>query len=216
MFVYISPDILEILSKEQLRLSKDMLITQNIQCIELVAGVDVAYNERMAYAASVVIDKNFNIIEKKVSKSFINFPYIPGFLSYRELLPSKMAVEKLESFDVLFVNGHGIAHPRRFGLASHLGVTLNMPTIGVAKRLLVGKVEDEEAETSRVIKNGSVIGYKIKTPISAPIFISVGYRILLETCLRLVKDYTIKSRLPEPLRIAHKVANKFKRSINIK
>jgi deoxyribonuclease V len=212
--VNLSPNILEILSREQLRLSKNVLVSHNSMCIELVAGVDVAYDHKYAYAASVVIDRDFNIIEKKMAKSLVNFPYIPGYLSYRELMPSKKAVDKLENFDVLFVNGHGIAHPRRFGLASHLGATLNKPTIGVAKRLLVGKVEDEESETPRILLNGRVIGHKIKPSIGAPIYTSVGYRISLETCLRVVEDYTLDMRLPEPLRLAHKNANKFKRSIS--
>ena len=112
------------LEREQVQLSREVIAYDVRQNYDLVAGVDVAYTKGSAYGACVVMDKDFKVIESSLSHTRLNFPYIPGFFSYREVEPSLSAVESISEFDVLMVNGHGIAHPRKFGLASHIGLIL--------------------------------------------------------------------------------------------
>ena len=164
----------------------------------------------------VVIDKNFNLIEKVFSHEKVNFPYIPGLLAYREVPVMIKAYKKLKKHipEIILVDGHGIAHPRNFGLASHFGFLIKKPTIGIAKRKLVGefKKPKEVGKEEKLIYNGKVVGYALKTGKNyREIFISPGNFISLETSLKIVKSCIIKgNKLPEPIRLAHKFVNERK------
>jgi len=194
------------LEEEQLARSLEVTADGPDEGFELVAGVDVAYRDGVAYAAAVVLDEELGLVETAGAQCIAEFPYIPGFLSYRELKPARLAVEKLTEYDVLMVNGHGLAHPRGLGLASHLGLTLGKPTVGVARRLLVGTLADPDSEETHVTLNGKVIGARLLSPTGGPMYVSVGHMISLEAAVELVMDYTLEGRLPEPLRLAHEAA----------
>lgn len=194
------------LEEEQLAHSLEVISDGPEGAFELVAGVDVAYREGVAYAAAVVLDDELFLVETAGAQCLAEFPYVPGFLSYREVKPAKLAVEKLREYDVLMVNGHGLAHPRGFGLASHLGLTLGKPTVGVARRLLAGALADPDSDQTRVTLNGKVIGARLVSPTGAPVYVSVGHMISLEAAVELVQYYTLEGRLPEPLRLAHEAA----------
>lgn len=204
---------LEKLEEEQIRLSKDLEIVDLPKPEKRVAGVDVSYKSKTACAAAVIIDRSLNVLEKSIVKTGIKFPYISSYLSYRELEPSRKAVEKLGHFDLLFVNGHGLAHPRGFGLASHLGLIIGKPTIGVTKRLLVGKSKEPKQKSTPIIFENKIIGYKLKTPSRGSIYVSIGNLVTLENAVRLTQKYSVKGRLPEPLRLAHILANECRQSI---
>ncbi|OGD52732.1 hypothetical protein A3K81_00720 [Candidatus Bathyarchaeota archaeon RBG_13_60_20] len=173
---------------------------------ELIAGVDVAYRGGVAYSAAVVLDADLGLVETAGAQCVSGFPYVPGFLGYRELRPAMLALEKLTCFDALMVNGHGLAHPRGFGLASHLGLAVGVPTVGVARRLLVGLPEDPCADETRILLGGRVIGARLMAPSGGPVYVSVGHMVSLDEAVALVKEYTLEGRLPEPLRLAHEAA----------
>jgi deoxyribonuclease V len=113
------------------------------------------------------------------------------------------ALQGLSGYDVLMVNGHGLAHPRGFGLASHIGVETGKPTIGVARRLLCGEPDDPDAEETPIRHGGKVIGAKMTSPTGSPVYVSVGHMITLEACVELVDACFLDHSLPEPLMAAH-------------
>jgi deoxyribonuclease V len=204
---------LESLNQEQIRLSKKIKTLDLPRPIEKAAGVDVSYKSNIACAVAVIIDGDLNLMEKSTVRTPVDFPYISGYLAYRELKPSRAALENLRNFDVLFVNGHGLAHPRGFGLASHLGLILGKPTIGVARRLMIGKPKNETSSSTPIVFENKIIGFKIPTPSGGSIYVSVGNLVRLNDAIRLTQKFSLKGGLPEPLRIAHKLANICKQSI---
>jgi deoxyribonuclease V len=183
----------------------------------LVAGVDVAYTKDKAYAAAVVLDyETLELVEERASKSTVKIPYIPSFLAFRELKPLIRVIKKLrEKPEIFLVNAHGIAHPEKCGCASHLGVTLDIPTIGIAKQALYGDIVDSENQDIKYLKDGEVIGAALVTEISRkPIYISIGHRISLESAIGIVRK-TTRIQMPEPLRLAHELSNETKRKSSI-
>jgi len=194
---------LKSLREEQIRLSRRVVLDDSFEKDELVAGVDVAYsrkNKRLACAACVVMDKNLNIVEQKWLIDEVNFPYIPTYLAYRELPIIAKIIQKLEQKpDILMVDGNGILHPFGMGIASHIGVVMDIPTIGVAKGLLCG-----EEKNGIITINGSLSGYALHHS-KKPIFVSPGHRVSAETALKIVKRF-LRYRLPEPIRHAHILA----------
>jgi|Deesub1362A_J573_1020465.scaffolds.fasta_scaffold00094_63 deoxyribonuclease V len=178
---------------------------------ELIAGADLAYRGRTALCGVVVLEfSSLKIVEKKVTEVDIRFPYIPTFLAFREAYPIIEALSDID-FDILMVDGHGIAHPRGMGIASHVGVEMNVPTIGVAKKLLCGEVlgEIKVRKPIPIIYQKNKVGYAFKPKKGVrPIYISPGHKISLDSALKLtiscIRDY----KLPEPIRLAHLLANK--------
>jgi len=175
-----------------------------------VAGVDVSYGPDGAVAAYVEMDEGGEdvLYRKTVFEEEVKFPYIPGYLAYRELpflLELLKEVRDERSLaDVVFVDGNGLLHPRRAGLATHLGVVIDHTTVGVAKKLLCGKVE--KGEEKEVLVDGERIGLELKTFKSAnPVYVSVGNLINLDRAGELTTEYSVY-KLPEPLRQAHKAA----------
>lgn len=178
--------------------------------IHTVAGVDASYREIGRAAIAVFSFPNLALIEEVTAMREAPFPYIPGLLAFREGPVALAAYERLTiQPDLLIFDAHGYAHPRRMGLASHLGVYLDRPSIGCAKSRLTGKYEEpgpEPGAWSPLVSHGEEIGRVVRTKArTKPIFVSVGYRITLplavEVVLRCVRGY----RLPEPTRIADKL-----------
>ena len=169
--------------------------------IRNVCGIDVSYKDLNAFCSAVIVNKNtLDIIEIVNEKSNISYPYIPGLFMLREGEPLLKIIRLLKNqFDVLLIDGHGILHPRKCGLASYVGIMIDKPTIGVAKNLLFGSI----LESSYVEYNKTILGYTIKKNNKKNIYVSVGHKISLETSVDIVKKLTKKSEfIPEPLRIA--------------
>lgn len=186
----------------------------DLSTIQLVAGIDNAYttNDAITTAHAVVVVLDFpglNIVETQFASVPIDFPYIPGLLSFREAPAIVAACRKVSSEpDVVLFDAQGYAHFRRLGAASHIGLMLEVPSIGCAKSRLVGKYEEPEQEFgaySPLVDRGEVIGAVVRTrPQHSPLFVSPGHLISVETAVRIVlaccKDNNF---LPEPTRLAH-------------
>lgn len=187
--------------------------------VRLVAAADVAFVDHpkgrrpaLARAAVVIVTyPELETVERRIAQVPVAFPYVPGLLSFREIPALARAFESLEARpDLLLVDGQGYAHPRRFGLACHLGLLLGVPTIGCAKSRLCGQHDPPGAEAgcrAPLIDDGETIGLALRTRSGvAPVYVSVGHRISLEAAaewvLRLCRGY----RLPEPLRLADRAS----------
>ncbi len=183
--------------------------------VHWVGGVDVGFEDggRVTRAAVAVLNfPELALVESAVVRCPTSFPYVPGLLSFREVPAILQALSQLRSLpDLLICDGQGLAHPRRFGLACHLGLLVDLPSIGVAKSRLIGEhgpVGSERGDWQPLVEVGEVIGAALRTrPGTKPVFVSIGQRVSLETAL----DYTLrcqgKYRLPEPTRQAHHLAS---------
>jgi deoxyribonuclease V len=154
---------------------------------------------------------DLRLVETKVVSGGLEFPYIPGLLSFREAPLTLAACEELSvTPDLILVDGQGIAHPRRMGLASHLGLFLDKPTIGCAKSLLCGSCEipgEEPGSYTEIVDQGEVIGVTLRTKLAVkPVYVSIGHKIDLETAIQWVLNCCRGHRLPEPARLAHLAA----------
>ena len=205
----------------QVHLSRHIIFEDILpEKISLIGGVDVAYAKDISIAAAVVLDfDSLQLKESKTTACQTRFPYIPTLLSFRETPPTLTCIRRLNvQPDLFLVDGHGYAHPYRCGFASHLGLAIGKPTIGVAKRILVGKVERGKAEsdTAFIRDKGEIIGAEIcvKNGLK-PIYVSVGHMISLRTAIRIVKKCTVRGRIPEPISLAHEIATVEKRKTNI-
>lgn len=182
--------------------------------LRYIAGIDCApsANYKFYYAAVVLWDRQEQrVVEQHIAKAPLTFPYIPGLLSFREIPAIAVVVAQLERTpDVVMVDGHGIAHPRRFGIACHLGVLLNLPTFGCGKSLLYGRYTEPGLEkgamTPLLAKDGTLIGKVIRTRNNVkPVIVSIGHLINLDTAVQLVLDCSARYRLPEPTRQADRL-----------
>jgi len=200
---------------------------------KLVAGLDCAFtkdNKRIIAAVVVIKLPDFELIEQKTTVRKLAFPYIPGLLSFREAPACIAAAAKLKNTpDLFLVDGQGIAHPRRLGLAAHLGLFLDKPTVGRAKSRLVGSykppppqkaaytlLEDKLRITciSAAVQQTTdqqVIGAVVRTRTNVkPVFVSVGNRCLLQDAINITLACTTKYRLPEPVRLAHQLVSRLR------
>ena len=188
---------------------------------KIIAGLDCAFSkdgQRIIAAVVVLKIPEFGLIETVHAVRKVTFPYIPGLLSFREAPVCIAAVEKLlNQPDVFIIDGQGIAHPRRLGLAAHLGLFFDKPTIGCAKSRLTGKFKEPQPEKGAFssLKDGEeVIGSVVRTRTNVkPVFISVGNKCLLEDAIEITLACTTKYRLPEPTRLAHQRVSKLKLQI---
>ncbi len=178
---------------------------------QTIAGIDVSIRGDLAQAAIVVLRfPELDIVDRAVWRTQVPFPYVPGLLSFREMPVILPALERLSVRpDVLVTDSHGLAHPRRFGLACHLGVVLDCPTLGVAKTLFVGQYEEpglEKGSRSPLIdtKTGDLLGTVLRTRTRVkPVYISIGHRITLEESVSLMLACAPRYKIPEPTRQAH-------------
>jgi deoxyribonuclease V len=205
----------------QISLSKHIVFEDKIvDKIRLVGGVDVAYTKDFSIGVATVLD--FPSLKLKESKTAICrtlFPYIPTLLSFREIPPSVLAIQKLTTEPSVFlVDGHGYAHPYRCGFASHLGLVIGRSTVGVAKGILVGDLETskDDSDTVLLIDRNEIIGAQITSRAGRkPVYVSVGHMISLSTAVKIVRGCTLNNFIPEPIALAHNIAVSEKRKINI-
>ncbi len=200
------------------RIFADKILFKDIDLekIRYVGGVDVSYRKGYAVAAAVTMDyKTLKVFEVKKVKVKDRFPYIPTLLSFREAPPVFKVVRMLNyPPDVLIVEGHGVSHPYGCGLASHIGVVLKMPTIGVAKNLLCGKLGEYKGNKAPIFFNGKIVGMAVITkPKTKPVYVSVGNMITLDKAVKIVEKCIKNSKIPEPIRIAHLLTKSVKEKI---
>lgn len=198
----------------QLSLAKKVVAEDKVVSPHLIAGIDISSPDAQGVArgAAVILSyPAFDIVEVKEAQSKISFPYVPGLLSFRETPLILAACEKLINVpDLILIDGQGIAHPRRFGLASHVGLLLDLPTIGCAKSILCGHHQpmgEEAGSSAELLDKGEVIGAALRTRSGVkPIYVSVGHRIDLASALQWVMKCCLGYRVPEPTRLAHLAA----------
>jgi deoxyribonuclease V len=198
----------------QLSLAKRVVTESEVIDPRFVAGIDISAPDARGVATGAVVVLRYpelSIVEVKVAEGKITLPYIPGLLSFRESPLILAACEKLCNIpDLVMIDGQGIAHPRRLGLASHVGIFLDLPTIGCAKSILCGKHQplgEEAGSHAELLDNGELIGAALRTKSRVkPIYVSVGHKIDLVSALHYVINCCHGYRLPEPTRLAHLAA----------
>ena len=187
--------------------------------VRYIAGTDISFSRgsHIIWAGTVVFSyPDMKRIEEKWIKEKTEFPYIPGLLSFREVPGVIKALKRLDTEpDLILCDGQGIAHPRGLGLASHLGLVINKPTIGCAKSRLIGEFKEpgnRKGDHSDLIFRDRVIGAVLRTRTGVkPLFISQGNMITLQESLKIVIDCCLKYRIPEPVREAHLLVNRHRR-----
>jgi deoxyribonuclease V len=202
--------------KEAIALQQSLrqrVVTENqLDVVRTVAGVDISTAGQRAHAAIVVLSfPDLQPLEAAQSDLPLTYPYVPGLLSFREGPSILAAVEQLQiEPDLFFFDGQGLAHPRRLGIATHMGLILDKPSIGCAKSRLCGEhgqVGPQVGDYCELVDQGEVIGAVLRTRERVkPVFISIGHKVDLQTAV----EYTLRCgggyRLPEPTRWAHRVA----------
>ena len=179
--------------------------------VHTIAAVDVSVKDKVAHAAAVVMSlPRFTLLDQATVSTEVTYPYVPGLLAFRETPPVLQVLEQLKApFDVLLADGHGRVHPRRFGLACHLGVLLDVPCAGVAKQPYVGIFENLGIEKGSMAPlrdkaSKEVLGMAVRTRSKVqPVYVSVGHRVTLSDAVKLALQCVGRYRLPEPLRHAH-------------
>jgi deoxyribonuclease V len=186
--------------------------------IKTVAGIDCAFSKdkkRICAFIIVLSLPDFEVVETAGAVKKVTFPYIPGLLSFREGPVCLKAVSKLKADpDAFIIDGQGTAHPRRLGLACHLGLFLDKPTIGCAKSRLTGSFDEpgtEKGAYSWLEDKGEIIGAVTRTRKNVkPVFVSVGHKCRLKDAIRMTLTCAVRFRLPEPTRLAHQAVSKLK------
>jgi deoxyribonuclease V len=199
--------------RAQLYLSRKIITEDRLpERIKLVGGVDVAYTDKMAIGAAVVLNfESLELLEQQIAITKIRLPYVPTLLAFREMPPTTACIKKLRlQPDVFLVNGQGIAHPYECGFASHLGLAIGKPTIGVAKNKLIGDYSTTTSQVFRFKEKRVIEAVATAKARAKPIYVSVGHLISLETALKITKKCLCDNRLPEPILFAHKIASEEK------
>jgi deoxyribonuclease V len=202
----------------QKRLARRVKHTKLRKQPETIAGLDCAFSkngEKIIAAVVVLKLPGFELIETTDATRKVTFPYIPGLLSFREAPVCIAAAQKLQNQpDIFMIDGQGIAHPRRLGLAAHLGLFFDKPTFGCAKSRLTGQFDEPKPEkgTYASLKDSDeIIGAVVRTRTNVkPVFISVGHKCLLRDAIKITFACTTKYRLPEPTRLAHQFVSRLK------
>ncbi len=212
--------------KEAYQIQRDLrtrvFLRNGFHQVSTVGAADVAFDERKkkAYVAAVVVSLNdFRVLEIKEIVTDVSFPYVPGLLSFREGQPLLRVLEQLTvEPDVLLFDGQGIAHPRGLGLATHMGILLEKPTIGCAKAKLAGEHKIPPLERGGVeplMLAGKKVGFVLRTKAKMdPIYVSPGHLVDVDTALEIVKYCAREHRLPEPVRLADQKSREFKAKAN--
>jgi deoxyribonuclease V len=209
------PQTLEEATAIQQQLRHLVIVEDQLGEVHHVAGVDVGFKNNYAITQAAVAVLSFpqlQLEESAIAQIPTTFPYVPGFLSFREIPAILKALEKLTLIpDLILCDGQGIAHPRRFGIACHLGVLIDVPTIGVAKSLLVGKHQElpsEKGSWQPLIDRTEIVGAALRSRTNVnPVYVSLGHRIGLPTAIDYVLRCTTQYRLPETTRWADKLAS---------
>jgi deoxyribonuclease V len=199
----------------QARLAGKVERVDRIGTIRYVAGIDVGFESegKIARAAVAVLAlPSLELVDCAVARLPVSFPYVPGLLSFREIPVVLAALSALRAApDVLLCDGQGIAHPRRCGIASHLGLVTGLPAIGVAKTRLVGEHREpakRRGSQAPLLDRGEAVGAVLRTRAGVkPVYVSIGHRVSLPTAIRLVMACTTRYRLPETTRWAHRLAS---------
>ncbi|MEQ6341695.1 MAG: deoxyribonuclease V [Gammaproteobacteria bacterium] len=199
----------------QQQLRKEVITEDRLGEVRHVAGVDVGFEQNNAItraAVAVLGLPDLQLLDSAIARLPTSFPYVPGLLSFREVPAVLKALEQLSTLpDLLLCDGQGIAHPRRCGIASHLGVLTGIPSIGVAKARLIeihAPVPDERGAWVPLLDKGEVIGAVLRTRVHVkPVYVSIGHFVSLETAIVHVMRCTTKYRLPETTRWAHRLAS---------
>lgn len=202
----------------QRKLAQEVDVKTPLGAVRFVAGTDVSFNlgSNTVYSVVVVWDRiEHKIVDKSGVVATADFPYIPGLLSFREVPSLITAFRKLSiKPDVTIVDGHGYAHPRRIGIASHLGILLQIPTIGCGKSLLCGHYEipnEDRGSRSPLMHRNERIGYALRTRKKvAPVYVSPGHLCTFDEACDLVLELAPKYRFPETTRQAHRYANELR------
>lgn len=200
----------------QTRLRRHLVREDRLGPVARVAGVDVGFDleRRLTRAAVAVLAfPSLALEDAALAVRPTTFPYVPGLLSFREIPAVLEALDALRVRpDLLLCDGHGFAHPRRFGFASHLGLVTELPSIGVAKKRLVGAhgpVPEGRGQWVPLMEDGEVIGAVLRSRAEVkPVYVSIGHRVGLETAVRWVMACTARYRLPETTRRAHRLASR--------
>ena len=196
----------EKLKRKQERLANKIILKDSFKDFKYVGGCSFIFYKNKIIAAIVVVNKKMEIVERRSSICKEKFKYTPGFFAFSVLRSVKYAWKKLKiKPDVLIFNAHGILHPRKCGLASHFGIELGIPTIGVAKKLLCGK-----AKGNFIYLKGEKCGFKI-----GRLFVSQGHKISLRTSIKIVKKF-LKDSLPEPIKLSKLYAREILRQKKFK
>lgn len=203
----------------QTELAKKIVLSPAPSKIRLIAGADISYERfsDLAYAGFVVLDAStLQIVATSSAEVRMDYPYIPGLLTFREA-PALLAAWKQLKVepDVVCFDGQGIAHPRRLGIASHLGLLIDRPSIGCGKSLLTGTFQelgDQRGDFAPLMHRGEKVGVALRTKArTQPVFVSVGHRMILEDAIAIVLSATRGYRIPEPTRQAHLFVNQLRR-----
>jgi deoxyribonuclease V len=187
----------------------------DISAIKTVAGVDVSVKNGLSQAAVIVCNyPGLELIETVRAKQATSYPYIPGLLTFREGPVLEEAFQKLQiEPDVFIFDGMGRIHPRKMGIASHMGLWLDKPTIGCGKTHFIGDYDEPNSEKgaySNLIYKGEQLGVVLRTRIKVkPVYISVGHRVEIQSAIQLILSVSPKYRLPHPIRMAHNAAGEF-------
>lgn len=198
----------------QCRLAAQVSRNNEVIAPYFIAGVDISVGKAQGVATGAVVVLSYpelRVVETKVVQGRLDFPYVPGLLSFRESPLTLAACERLSiTPDLVLVDGQGVAHPRRFGLASHLGLFLDTPTIGCAKSLLCGQHDEPGEELgsyAEIVDRGEIVGVVLRTrPGVKPVYVSIGHKVDLEAAIHWVLKCCRGYRLPEPTRLAHLAA----------
>ena len=198
-------------------------VSRGLEGFELVAGCDIAYHltEPRLFAAVVVVRvSDRSVVETRTVTREVNFPYIPGLLSFREIPALLAAFAELRAApDAVMVDGQGVAHPRRFGLACHLGLWLDLPCVGCAKTWLVGDYEEPgplAGDAAPLSVGGDTVGAVVRSAAGArPVYVSPGHRINAASATAVVRATLSGYRHPAPTRAAHLAANRFRSAFGV-
>jgi len=181
--------------------------------VETVAGIDVSIRDDTAQAAVAVLQlPDLDVVDSAIHRCEVPFPYVPGLLSFREMPAILPALEQLAvQPDVLMTDSQGLAHPRRFGLACHLGVLLDWPTLGVAKSRLTGEpagdLATEKGARVPLVDEDEPVGVLLRTRTDVkPVYVSIGHQMTLDDAVRITLDCSPRYKIPEPTRHAHKLS----------
>lgn len=212
--------------QEAIKIQKDLKsnvsLKRSFSKIDKIAGANVSYYQNRMIAGVIIFEfPNLKIIERQSFVSSINFPYIPGLLTFREGPSLLEAFKKIKiTPDVILFDGQGIAHPRRMGIATHLGLFLDRPTIGCAKSRLSGKhtsVGEEKGDYALLKEGEEILGAVLRTRRKVkPIFVSPGHKIDLFNSIEIILKCIVKYRLPVPVREVHIFVNQIRNNLTLR